>query len=97
MSADMFVDITVDATVGAEQINWNIDVLLEAIFASSLQPSEAPSTDAVRTAAARALLDLGVRGCAACVAAEFGDHPETAVARMKWARKLLVLAGVLAA
>ncbi len=30
---------------------------------------------------------LGVRGCACCVAAEFGDHPETALARMVWARE----------
>jgi len=28
---------------------------------------------------------LGVRGCAARVAGEFGDHPDTAVARMGWA------------
>jgi hypothetical protein len=26
-----------------------------------------------------------VRGCAAQVAGEFGDHPETAVTRMAWA------------
>jgi len=29
---------------------------------------------------------LGRRGCAAAVAQEFGDHPETAVARMRWVR-----------
>jgi hypothetical protein len=28
---------------------------------------------------------LGVRGCAAQVAGEFGDHPDTAVTRMSWA------------
>ena len=28
---------------------------------------------------------FGVRGCAALVAGEFGDHPDTAVARMSWA------------
>ena len=31
------------------------------------------------------LQQLGVRGCAARVAGEFGDHPDTAVARMSWA------------
>jgi hypothetical protein len=29
---------------------------------------------------------FGSRGCAARVAQEFGDHPETAAARMRWAR-----------
>jgi hypothetical protein len=29
---------------------------------------------------------LGVRGCAAQVAVEFGDHPDTAAPRMSWAR-----------
>jgi hypothetical protein len=27
----------------------------------------------------------GIRGCAAAVAAEFGHHPDCAVARMNWA------------
>lgn len=35
------------------------------------------------TAAVRA---FGGRGCAARVAQESGDHPDTAVARMRWAR-----------
>ena len=35
---------------------------------------------------ATALRRWGVRGCAARVAGEFGDHPDTAVARMCWAR-----------
>jgi hypothetical protein len=28
---------------------------------------------------------LGIGGCAAEVAGEFGDHPDTAAARMTWA------------
>ncbi|MEU4423079.1 hypothetical protein AB0F81_20840 [Actinoplanes sp. NPDC024001] len=31
----------------------------------------------------------GVRGCAADVASEYGDHPETAAPRMRWARALV--------
>jgi hypothetical protein len=58
----------------------------EALFASTLQPSESPSTDQVRHAIATALRRWGVRGCAARVAGEFGDQPDTAVARMCWAR-----------
>jgi hypothetical protein len=33
----------------------------------------------------------GVRGCAADVAAEYGDHPELAAPRMRWARELVDL------
>lgn len=57
----------------------------EALFLSTLQPSGSPSPDQVRRAVTRTLQRLGVRGCAAQVAGEFGDHPDTAVARMSWA------------
>jgi len=60
-------------------------VRAEALFLSALQPSGAPSPDQVRRAVATMLRRLGVRGCAAQVAGEFGDHPDTAVARMSWA------------
>jgi hypothetical protein len=33
------------------------------------------------------ILRHGSDGCAAVVAAEFGDHPEVAVRRMCWARE----------
>jgi hypothetical protein len=39
----------------------------------------------VRDAVATTLRRLGIKGCAAEVAGEFGDHPESAVARMSWA------------
>jgi hypothetical protein len=32
-----------------------------------------------------ALRRLGIRGCAAEVAGDFGDHPDVAVTRMTWA------------
>ena len=57
-----------------------------ALFASTLQRSDAPSAGQARAAAAAALRAYGRRGCAERVAQEFGDHPEAAVARMRWAR-----------
>ena len=57
-----------------------------ALFASALQRSDEPSAGQVRKAVAAALRAYGGRGCAARVAQEFGDHPEAAVARMRWAR-----------
>jgi hypothetical protein len=58
----------------------------EALFASVLQRSDRPSPGQVRKAVAAAVHAYGGRGCAQRVAQEFGDHPETAVARMRWAR-----------
>jgi hypothetical protein len=60
-------------------------VRAEALFVSTLQPSGSPSSDQIRRAVAVTLQQLGVRGCAARVAGEFGDHPDTAVTRMSWA------------
>ena len=57
----------------------------EALFASDVQSSDQPVTDRVRTAVSTTLRRLGIRGCAACVAGEYGDHPDTAPARMAWA------------
>jgi hypothetical protein len=57
----------------------------EALFASTLQPSGSPSSEQVRRVVTTTLRRLGVGGCAARTAAEFGDHPDTAVARMRWA------------
>ncbi|MCW2505441.1 MAG: hypothetical protein JWO79_3725 [Actinomycetia bacterium] len=57
----------------------------EALFVSAVQAGDAPTPDQVRRAVAETLRRLGVRGCAAQLAGEFGDHPETAVARMTWA------------
>jgi hypothetical protein len=59
----------------------------EALFASTLATGSTPdagqATQAIRTTV-RA--HGGVRGCAAEMAAAFGDHPDTAVQRMRWAR-----------
>ena len=63
------------------------DLLVEALFASDVQPSDAPTTEAVRQAVTRTIVRFGTDGCAARVAAEFGDHPENAVRRMSWVRE----------
>lgn len=60
-------------------------VRAEALFVSTLQCSECPSPDRVRGAVAATLRRLGIQGCAAQVAGEFGDHPEIAAPRMAWA------------
>jgi hypothetical protein len=60
-------------------------VRAEALFASSLQSSQEPATGEIRSAVAVTLRQIGIQGCAARVASEFGDHPETAVRRMTWA------------
>jgi hypothetical protein len=58
----------------------------DALFASALQISDQPSPVQVRQAIDAATSALGDLGCAALVAQEFGEHPETAVTRMRWAR-----------
>jgi hypothetical protein len=60
-------------------------VRAEALFVSSVQASDLPTVDDVRRAVAASLREYRIRGCAARVAGEFGDHPETAVRRMRWA------------
>jgi hypothetical protein len=63
-------------------------VWAEALFVSALQSCDQPSAAQVQQAVAAAVGVFGVRGCAGRVAQEFGDHPENAVTRMRWARKL---------
>ena len=60
-------------------------VRADALFVSVLQGSEKPDAGQVRKAIAAAVRAYGDRGCAQRVAQEFGDHPETAAARMRWA------------
>ena len=58
----------------------------DALFVSALQRSDAPSAGQIRQAIDAAVAAFGCLGCAERVAQEFGDHPETAAARMRWAR-----------
>lgn len=64
--------------------------MAEALFASTLQPSDEPTAPEIRVAIRTSLRrHHGSRGCAAFCAAEYGDHPVMAAARMKWAIALV--------
>jgi hypothetical protein len=64
----------------------------DALFASALQRSDRPSAAQVHQAIASAVAAFGIRGCAARVAQAYGEHPETAVLRMRWARSVVTAA-----
>jgi hypothetical protein len=63
-------------------------VWADALFASVMQRSDKPSRGQVLKAITTAVRAYGHRGCTERVAQEFGDHPEAAVARMRWARAM---------
>jgi hypothetical protein len=67
----------------------NLATRCEALFASYVQSSEDPKPPQIRRAIKETLRRFGVQGCTAVVAQEFGDHPETAVGRMRWAREVV--------
>lgn len=59
----------------------------EALFASTLSAAEPHDRAELKAAIAAAVRDYhGVRGCAAVMAEAFGEHPEQAAERMRWAR-----------
>ena len=61
-----------------------------ALFASDLPYQWHPGEAAVEAAISSALTACGgVDGCVSVLAAAYGDHPETAVPRMKWARQTI--------
>ena len=64
----------------------------DALFASALQRSDQLSAAQVHQAIASAIAAFGIRGCAARVAQAYGEHPETAVPRMRWARMVVTAA-----
>ena len=61
----------------------------DALFVSALQRSQQPSATQVRDAIATAIREFGARGCATRVAQEYGEHPELAAPRMRWARAVV--------
>jgi hypothetical protein len=62
-----------------------------ALFASDLPAGSRPGAIAVDAAIARAVRACGgTRGCVATMAAAYGDCPETAAPRMRWARGVVV-------
>ena len=68
-------------------------VRADALFASALQHSDEPTAAQVNQAIVAAVRAFGARGCAARVAQAYGDHPETAAARMRWARAMVTVEG----
>jgi hypothetical protein len=61
----------------------------EALFLSDLQPSEHPTPDQIAAAIEEGMHHGTGRTRAAAVAAEYGEHPDTAPARMRWALGVL--------
>ncbi|MFI5492297.1 hypothetical protein [Actinoplanes sp. NPDC051859] len=62
------------------------EVRSEALFVSHLQSSQHPTPEVIRAAVDATVDRLGEQGCAALVAQEFGEHPDCALDRMRWAR-----------
>jgi hypothetical protein len=60
-----------------------------ALFASDLSAWDRPSPAAVTAAITSTVRAHGTRGCACAAAAAYGEHPETAARRMRWARSLV--------
>ena len=61
---------------------------MRRLFASNLQPSDAPAAGTVASAINGNLRQHGIGGCVGRMAQEFGDHPDAAAKRMRWARRL---------
>ena len=64
------------------------DSWCEALFASALQRSAAPTAESVAAAISRAVRRFGTHGCVSRMAQEFGDHSQAAAERMRWVRQL---------
>jgi hypothetical protein len=60
----------------------------EALFASELQPSDSATGDMIASAITSAIRRFGSRGITERMAQEFGDHPDVAAERMRWARSV---------
>ena len=57
-----------------------------ALFVSDISASHRPTRAEAEDAIRRAIrIHCGIRGCAADMAANYGDYPELAAARMEWA------------
>ena len=68
------------------------DVRTEALFVSDLQRSQEPTAELIRQAVSATVDRLGEARCAELVAQEFGEHPDCAPSRMRWARSAVRLA-----
>jgi hypothetical protein len=66
----------------------DLAVRCEALFASGLQRSDAPTAEMAAEAINGSMRRFGTGGCASRMAQEFGDHPDAAAERMRWIRQL---------
>jgi hypothetical protein len=82
---------------GARPAEWHsalsgrlLAVRTEALFASSLSAQREYTPVEIAAAISDAIgTHSSIRGCAAEVAAAYGEHPETATRRMRWARAVI--------
>jgi hypothetical protein len=73
--------------MGSATCDLSISIVrADALFASALQRSDEPSAAQIDQAIAAAIRTFGVSGCAERVAQAYGEYPETAILRMRWAR-----------
>lgn len=64
----------------------------EALFTTSLPTGVTPTAADVQSGIRSTVIRHGgIRGCAAEVAGEFGDYPQTAARRMRWAISVVSL------
>jgi hypothetical protein len=74
----------------AAGIGLPIAAQAEALFTSDLSAFTSHARVSVNAAIKRAIrAHGGVCGCSGEVAAAYGEHPETAAARMRWARTVV--------
>ncbi|MET7419984.1 hypothetical protein [Dactylosporangium sp. NPDC005555] len=64
------------------------EFVAEAVFASDLQPSQDVTPAQVWAAVTTAVTRHGAQGCVEILAAAYGECPETAAPRMRFARAL---------
>jgi hypothetical protein len=70
------------------RLNMN-NARCEALFASGLQRSDAPTPEALAIVISHTVRQFGIAGCRSRMAQEFGDHPDAAASRMRWIRQLI--------
>ena len=64
------------------------EFIAEAVFASDLQPSRPVTAAEAWAAVTAAVTRYGAQGCVDVLAREYGERPETAAPRMRFAREL---------
>jgi hypothetical protein len=84
-----------DARTGRQENPMNAindSTRTEALFVSNLQRSQKPTVELIRAAVAATVSTLGEARCAELVAQEYGEHPDCAPGRMRWARSAVQVA-----